>query len=85
MNDEQLDGTARCCAHFFSLNNGMSGGTVMSFALEVFLCVGFGEIVAPLRVLIYGRSRGELLRRGERRGARGEDNEDKRRGTRGEG
>ena len=49
-----------CAPHFSSLNDDMSGGMNMSFALEVFLCVGFGEIVAPLRRLIYGRCGGEL-------------------------
>ena len=52
-------------APFFSLNDDMSGGAIMRQALEVFLCVGFGEIVAPLEGLIYGRSRGDLSRRGK--------------------
>ena len=33
----------------------------MSFAPEVFLCFGFGEILAPRCVLIYGRCGGELV------------------------
>ena len=33
----------------------------MSLALQVFSCVGFGGIIAPLGGSIYGRSRGELL------------------------
>ena len=33
----------------------------MSFAPEVFLCFGFGEILAPRCVLIYGRCDGELV------------------------
>ena len=48
-------------AQFLSLNDDMSGGVIMRQSLDVFLCVGFEEIIAPLGEWIYGRSRGELL------------------------
>ena len=48
-------------AQFLSLNDDMSGGTIMSSTLQVFMRVGFGEILAPLGGLIYGRSHGELF------------------------
>ena len=53
----------RCAppAPTFSLNDDMSGGTLLSLTLEVFLCVGFGAIVAPLGRLIYCRSRSQLV------------------------